>query len=159
MSHTARQYIKTKCHEIASKGKRKATADLPSGSSAKRSRREAGYSLATQLTYPDSDQDDSIETEDIALNEIIGEINRFYNTYLKLSDDINPLDFYKEHQNVYPHLANLSRLLFAIPASSVPSECLFSKAADITNNDRNRLKADKVEALMFIKENAKYITF
>jgi hypothetical protein len=50
----------TKCHEIASKGKRKSNDHPSKESSAKRIRRE-GNSYPTQLTYPDSDQEESYE--------------------------------------------------------------------------------------------------
>lgn len=41
---------------------------------------------------------------------------------------MNPLKFYRENKTSCPHLANLSRMLFSIPASYVLSDFLFSKA-------------------------------
>lgn len=108
------------CRNYAEKGKRKAAMPQPP---AKRSRNEPS-SFPTQLTYPYSDHDDEVETKDIIIIDIQREISRFYNTYLNLSDSLDPLEFYKENKDIYPHLANLARMLFSIPASSVPSECL-----------------------------------
>ena len=43
-----------------------------------------------------------------------------------------------------------------IPATSVPSEQLFSHAGDTITKKRNRLKADNVELLVFVGDNYKH---
>jgi hypothetical protein len=51
----------------------------------------------------------------------------------------------------FPTLAKMARDYFAIPASSVASERVFSSAADICTPDRNRLEPDTVSDAMCLK--------
>ena len=45
------------------------------------------------------------------------------------------------------------------PASSVDIERLFSTAADITTNDRNRINPEKAEKVLFCHENLHQINY
>lgn len=62
------------------------------------------------------------------------------------NDDI--LDWWKRHENVYPSLAKMARDFLGTPATSVPSERIFSKAALTITKSRNRLAFDSVRSLM-----------
>jgi hypothetical protein len=88
------------------------------------------------------------------------EIDLFYNTKIKVTETTDPLEFFKIQHQADPkkffHLTKLSKMLFCIPASSVPSESLFSRTDDITTDDRNRLAPQLVESITMIKENISY---
>jgi len=88
--------------------------------------------------------------------DLPSEINLFFNTRMDLKVDLDPLLFYKENQFKYKYLSKLARMLFSIPASSVPSESLFSKTGEVTTDRRNRMKPRLIENLMFIQENSKF---
>ena len=110
-----------------------------------------------RLVYMD-DQDECSQDasfKDVE-REIIDEINTYYSSVYTVEEDTDPLMFYKTNQKNYPHLSRLAKCLFSIPASSVPSESLFSKAKEITTDSRNRLKPHLIESLLFIKENSKF---
>lgn len=49
----------------------------------------------------------------------------------------NPLDFWDKHTNILPELYELHLKYLCIPATSVPSERVFSKAGQLTNVRRN----------------------
>ena len=61
----------------------------------------------------------------------------------KLPDNIaillfNPISWWAENQNVYPLLQKLARQYLHIPATSTPSEIIFSLAGNIvTKNTKN----------------------
>lgn len=65
----------------------------------------------------------------------------------------DPLQFWKMHHSTFPELYTLASKYLNIPATSVPSERIFSKAGMITNLRRNRLDAKRLDQLLFLSEN------
>ena len=66
---------------------------------------------------------------------------------------IDPCEYWKQNKSTYPALFYCAKILLTIPASSVPSESLFSEAAQQITSYRNRLLPDKVNKIMVIKGN------
>ncbi|KAJ8353682.1 hypothetical protein SKAU_G00212490 [Synaphobranchus kaupii] len=65
-----------------------------------------------------------------------------------------PLEWWKENAKImYPLLSPLAKAYLSIPATSVPSERVFSTAGDIVNVRRSQLLADNVDMLIFLKKN------
>ena len=71
----------------------------------------------------------------------------------KVSENSNPLDFWKDHAKTLPLLSQLSKKLFCILATSVPSEELFSSAAEVITDRRNRLKPSNAEKLTLLDQD------
>lgn len=71
------------------------------------------------------------------------------------SVDSDPLSWWKCHESLYPNLAVLAKSYLAIPATSVPSERVFSTAGDIVTATRSALSTDSVDKLVFLKKNLK----
>lgn len=71
------------------------------------------------------------------------------------SVDSDPLSWWKVHESVYPNLAVLAKSYLAIPATSVPSERVFSTAGDIVTATRSTLSTESVDKLVFLKKNLK----
>lgn len=63
----------------------------------------------------------------------------------------NLVDWWRIHGQRFPDLANVARDYMSIPASSVPSEQLFSRAGDIITKKRNRLLNTSSSALLLVK--------
>jgi hypothetical protein len=70
-------------------------------------------------------------------------------------DDVynDPLVWWRIHYDKYPNIWKLARCILAIPATSAPSERVFSAAANIVNKKRVGLKPDMVDLLIFLKAN------
>ena len=68
--------------------------------------------------------------------------------------DIDPCEYWKQNGTTYPALFYCAQILLAIPASSVPSESLFSEAAQQITSYRSRLLPDRVNKIMVVKENS-----
>lgn len=51
----------------------------------------------------------------------------------------DPLQWWKQRLKCYPHLAALARIILAAPATSAPSERIFSVATNIVSKKRSRL--------------------
>ncbi len=64
-----------------------------------------------------------------------------------------PLKWWKEHAPMYPLLSSLSKAYLTIPATSVPSERVFSTAGDIVNAQRSQLLPQNVDMLVFLQKN------
>jgi hypothetical protein len=67
----------------------------------------------------------------------------------------NPLEFYRiyEKGKNFKVLPILARHFFCIPATSVPTESLFSRAGQIATDLRNRIHFKRLEMYTFIKNN------
>ena len=63
--------------------------------------------------------------------------------------------YWVTRQQVYPSLFKLARVILSCPATSVPSERLFSNASDQLWAKRNRLSVESFEKLMLIYSSLK----
>jgi zinc finger BED domain-containing protein 1 (E3 SUMO-protein ligase ZBED1) len=64
-----------------------------------------------------------------------------------------PFQWWAENKTRFPSLALLAQKLLCIPATSVPSERLFSKAGDVITKKRSSLAPKKAEMVIFLMEN------
>jgi len=70
------------------------------------------------------------------------------------SSNFKALDFWKEKSSLYPNIAQIAKLILAIPPTSVPCERVFSDAGNIVvTAKRTQLDHSKVESLLFVYEN------
>lgn len=65
----------------------------------------------------------------------------------------NPLEFWNKNQLLFPQLSSLARKYLCVPATSVPSERIFSKAGLITKDRRNRIKEKNLDYIIFMNKN------
>lgn len=65
----------------------------------------------------------------------------------------SPLDWWKLHGSRYPGLQSLAAKYLGIPATSVPSERIFSKSGEIVSRRRASLKPSTVDMLVFLSKN------
>lgn len=65
----------------------------------------------------------------------------------------DPLKWWKANASRYPHLVHLARKYLCIPATSVPSERVFSSAGHIVSKKRACLDPSSVNMLVFLAEN------
>ena len=64
----------------------------------------------------------------------------------------DPLKWWVQNGNSFPSLVSHAKKFLSIPATSVSSERLFSKAGDITSRKRNRIKSKNVNMLLFLNK-------
>ena len=61
--------------------------------------------------------------------------------------------FYKNFQKQFPILTELAKAILCILATSVPSECLFTRVGEIQNDLQNRIDPAVLDMLVFLKDN------
>lgn len=84
------------------------------------------------------------------------EINRYCAE--KSAANADPLQWWKEREGIYPHVAAVAKVYLALPASSVPSERIFSLAGNIVSKKRASLSPSNVDMLIFLHKNFKTLS-
>ncbi len=96
----------------------------------------------TESTDPASQQQQSVSME--------------LQSYLFLSNadsEVDPLVWCKAHKEQYPRWSSLARKYLCIPATSSPSERVFSTGGNIVSCRRSTLKPQNVDRLVFLAKN------
>ena len=65
----------------------------------------------------------------------------------------DPLKWWKENEKRFPKLSSLAKTLLCIPATSVPSERIFSIAGNIVTKKICSLNPENVDMLIFMNKN------
>lgn len=97
------------------------------------------------------------QTEISEGNIIDNEITKYKNTSVPLHDDFNVLNWWYNRQIEFPLLFKLSCHILAVPASSAPSERIFSKARNLITDKRSQIGVNQksFNHIMFINVNVK----
>ena len=67
--------------------------------------------------------------------------------------DYEPLQWWSENEKKYPRLAIIAKRVLSVPATSVPSERIFSSAGLIVTKLSNRLSPEIVDHIIFLNKN------
>uniref|UniRef100_A0A8C4YW19 HAT C-terminal dimerisation domain-containing protein n=1 Tax=Gadus morhua TaxID=8049 RepID=A0A8C4YW19_GADMO len=87
--------------------------------------------------------------DDAVRNELLA-----YFREKQIPKDKNPLQWWKENETKFPALAVVAKSYLAAPATSTPSERLFSAAGSIVSKKRASLTKEHVDMLTFLHSNS-----
>lgn len=76
-----------------------------------------------------------------------------YRNLRPISEKLDVGDWWRQHEAVYPLHAKAARRYLAIPATSAPSERIFSTGGRILDKRRAALKPDSVRELLLVHDN------
>lgn len=119
----------------------------------------------TTIFFYDSDDEEEIQDAEIPLAEQVAEeimafkLEKTQPMYSPSGSYNNPLDWWRVHHSKYPNVWRLASCILSIPATSAPSERVFSVAGNIVNKKRVRLKPDKVDLLIFLRANKDFVSW
>ena len=80
-----------------------------------------------------------------------------YFTEPTLARKESPLALWKDNASRFPYLSQVAHSILNIPATSTPSERVFSAAGLIVLPMRACLKSKNVDALVFLNKNFKHL--
>ena len=66
--------------------------------------------------------------------------------------ETNILKWWKENEKYFPNMSTVAKKYLCIPATSVPSERVFSKAGEIVSARRSRIKSKNVDMILFLNK-------
>ena len=94
--------------------------------------------------------------------KITAPINDEFQHYLNVLElpaleEYDPFLWWATNKNQYPILHQIAMKYISIPATSVPSERLFSDAKNLITPQRTRLDSFLINQLMFLKRNRDYV--
>ena len=67
------------------------------------------------------------------------------------------INWWQERKHEYPNLFKAVRGMFCTPATSVPSERIFSEAGYISRARHSKIEPVNVDRYLFIKRNKQYL--
>ncbi|XP_057706031.1 E3 SUMO-protein ligase ZBED1-like [Corythoichthys intestinalis] len=101
----------------------------------------------------DSSSDEEEEDEDEQLSQVVQREVMQYFGEQPLSKRENPLLWWRTNAARYPTLAKLAKCFLAIPATSTPSERLFSNTANFASKRKASISNEHVDMLTFLHCN------
>jgi len=103
--------------------------------------------------------DDKLNTEQTQVTSVstADNILKQYFSLLHSNRKSKPIDFWIKHKILLGELFNLALKYLVIPATSVPSERIFSKAGEIMPAKRNRTHPKNLDMLIFLNKNLKQL--
>ena len=94
----------------------------------------------------------STSTLEVPTSKAEHEVENYLNS-AAVSQDCNPLEYWKVNQLSYPMLSSLAKKYLSVPVSSAPVERIFSTGGKIFGPARCCLPDNLFQELMFIKLN------
>ncbi len=92
----------------------------------------------------------TFETLSLSSNPLTKELCEYQN--IKINEAINVLEWWSKNQKLFPNLSKVVLQTFCCPATSVPSERLFSASGYTVWDRRNSLSPRKLEKIMIINQ-------
>jgi hypothetical protein len=74
----------------------------------------------------------------------------------QMNSSIDLINWWENQKTSFSSLYKMAIDILNIPATSVPSEQIFSKAGEVVSKSRNRLSKDSIQALMCSESMIKY---
>ena len=115
------------------------------------------------IDMDDEEEEDDDEEEGESFREMANEeLDRFDKIQILplVNPDgsyVNPLPWWRENTSRFPLLSELAHVYLAIPATSAPSERVWSRASRILTCKRSVMKPEVAQGMMFLMENSQVL--
>ena len=100
-----------------------------------------------------------VHTENFEFDSVKNEIKRYKNLTMSRTEKerCNILEWWRENKATFPCLFKAAKSHLHIPATSVPTERIFSLDGYVVRDRRSKLLADNVNKVIFLKKNQSHI--
>ena len=98
------------------------------------------------------DDNADVEATDSSHESVITAELKLYSEAPRLNRLADPLQWWRRYSMRLPNLAKLAKEILAVPATSVPSERVFSKAGELISAKRSRLGKGTVNMVLFLNK-------
>ncbi|KAK1900659.1 Zinc finger BED domain containing protein 1 [Dissostichus eleginoides] len=141
----------------SSRNEEATAASVDNDDTAERTPNRSVSALDSLLGCDSTDSDSEANNYQDARNQaIIKEVLMYFGEQ-PLSKTESPLSWWKLNEAKYPTLASQAKSFLCIPATSTPSEHLFSAAGNIASKKRASLTPEHVNMLTFLHCNLKHL--
>ena len=116
---------------------------------------EAVQTILADMFQQSNNNTKEIEPQDVAESEIVNYLREkpvSVNSDSK-EDKTDPLEWWKDNSSRYKLLSTLAAKYLCVPATSVPSERVFSCTGNIVNSKRACIHPENVNMLCFLHNN------
>ncbi|CAL9707781.1 unnamed protein product [Knipowitschia caucasica] len=100
-------------------------------------------------------QDDEQDAVPLTERQKVEMEMKSYSKCLDADGESDPLQWWKVHERKFPRMSQLAKKYLCIPATSSPSERIFSTGGNIVTCTRAALKPEMVNQLVFLAQNLK----
>ncbi|CAH0713940.1 unnamed protein product, partial [Brenthis ino] len=105
------------------------------------------------------DSDDDDEQSENQISDTKANLLIEYMSEKRLPRDQDQLKYWQINSKKFGSLSHIARTYLSSPATSIPSEQVFSAAGIVYDPHRNRLLGDKAAKLLFLKYNIPLLNF
>jgi hypothetical protein len=116
---------------------------------------EVGSSASRSIFKYLAEESESVSQSTVDDTDI--EINMYLKTP-KIKQNESSLTWWNKNKLVFPKIAKVAHKYLGIPATSVPSERLFSSAGNVISSRRKELLPEHAEQLVVLHDNIKLVS-
>ena len=128
-------------------------SDSHATSASSKKKRTLGSLLKSHVDIATASSQSSAAACTISPRQVVTSELERYLVQPGLDEEEAPLNWWKVHESDYPLLASVVRKYLCIPATSTPSERLFSRSGQVVSPQRVSLNPDTVQMLVFLSMN------
>ena len=92
-------------------------------------------------------------SEESAYALVRGELSLFRRLVIPPSESLDPLAWWRVHENHFPNVGHLAKQILGIPGSQIETERVFSIAGVLTALRRCRLQVENLDRLVMVVKN------
>lgn len=109
--------------------------------------------IKSYTTGTQGDEEEETKESELLRNSAVREVEPYLDHSMRVSPEVSSLSWWKDHKHQFPHVSSVARKWLCVPATSTPSERVFSDCGLALTAKRSRLKGDILRDQVMIRRN------